>query len=275
MPTAIRSLNWPHLLLLLALWPYAALTAEAGWSPDLVLGGGTLGALLWLMLWERLLPLRQQWQARPAELKRDGAFLGINAVADAAAGFVLTGLALYGANLQPEAGLAAGLPPLLALPLAIALGELGPFALHRLAHRRPWAWRIHELHHRPTKLNAANSVLAHPLNVIWNKLARVLPWLLLGFDQTTMLWAALFMQVQGIAVHANIRGSLGPLDRLIGSAELHRWHHSVIEAEAHNYGTAIPLWDQLFGSYVRRPGEQPRTVGIFGGQVRAAKARDP
>lgn len=270
----MRSLNWPHLLLLLALWPYAALTAEAAWSADLVLGAATLGALLWLMLWERLQPLRPQWQARPAELGRDGFFLGLNAAADALAGALLSGLAIYWAAQQASPGWAAGLPLPLALPLAIALGELGPFALHRLAHRRPWAWKIHELHHRPTKLNAANSVLAHPLNVIWNKLARVMPWLLLGFDQTTMLWAALFMQVQGIAVHANIRGSLGPLDRLIGSAELHRWHHSVIEAEAHNYGTAIPLWDQVFGSYVRRPGEQPQTVGIFGGQVRAAKARD-
>ena len=259
--TRLRSLNWPHLLLLLALWPYAVWASHNAWSADTVLALATVGALLWLMLWERLLPQRQQWQALRPELQRDGAFLGINAVADAAAGFVLTGLALYGASLQLAGGWAAGLPVMAALPLAIILGELGPFALHGLAHRQPWLWRIHQLHHRPRKLNAANSVLAHPLNVIWNKLARVLPWLLLGFDPQVMLWAALFMQVQSIAVHANIRGSLGALDLLIGSAELHRWHHSVDGAEALNYGTAIPLWDQLFGSYRRRPGEEPVALG--------------
>ena len=272
MQTSLRSFNWPHLLLLLALWPYAALTAAAGWSADTVLGAGTLGALLWLMLWERRLPQHQPWQAQPAELARDGAFLGINAVADALAGALLMGLAIYWASFHAEPGWAAELPPLLALPLAIALGELGPFALHRLAHRRPWLWRMHELHHRPAKLNAANSVLAHPINVIWNKLARVLPWLLLGFEPQVMLWAALFIQVQGAAVHANIRGSLGALDLLIGSAELHRWHHSVIEGEAQNYGTAIPLWDQIFGSYLRRHGAQPKQLGLYAPQAeRAAK----
>ncbi len=263
--THSRRLNWPHLLILFALWPYAALSAEAGWSADTVLGLGTLGALLWLMLWERLLPQRPQWQARPAELGRDGFFLGLNAAADALAGVVLTGLAIYLASVYGEHHWAAGLPPVVALPLAIMLGELGPYAMHRLAHRRPWAWRFHELHHRPPKLNTANSVLAHPVNVIWNKLTRVLPWLLLGFDPEVMLWAALFLQVQGIAVHANIRGGLGALDWLIGSAELHRWHHSVIEAEARNYGTAIPLWDQLFGTFIRRPGAEPRLLGLFGG----------
>jgi sterol desaturase/sphingolipid hydroxylase (fatty acid hydroxylase superfamily) len=260
-----RPLNWPHLLALLALWPYALLTAQAAWPADAVLAGATIAALLWLGLWERLLPYRKPWQAAPGELARDGLFLGINAISDAIGGMVMMGLAIYLASNHGEPTWAASLPATLALPLAIALGELGPYALHRLAHRRPWLWRFHQLHHRPAKLNAANAVYAHPVNVIWNKLARVLPWVLLGFAPEVLLWAALFITVQGIAVHANIRGSLGPLDRLIGSAELHRWHHSVIDAEAQNYSTAIPLWDQVFGSYVRRPGSAPQALGLFGG----------
>lgn len=253
--------NWPHLLLLAALAP--ALWLSRGWPADLSLTVLSLAALAWLMLWERLWPLREDWQPRGLELARDAAFLGLNAAVDALVVAGLTGLFLR--HLAPllGPGWAAGLHPALALPLAIALGELGPYALHRWAHRGGWLWRFHRLHHRPAKLNAANAVLAHPLNAAWNALSRLLPWLLLGFEPRVLLWAALFLQVQSLAVHANLRGSLGPLNGLIGSAELHRWHHSSEPAEALNFGTALPLWDQLFGSYHHRPGRLPRRLGPF------------
>ncbi|MCV2421241.1 sterol desaturase family protein [Paucibacter sp. DJ2R-2] len=258
----LHASNWPHLLLLAAL--PAAAWALRGWPHEQTLALVGLAALAWLMLAERLWPLSPDWQARRPELARDAAFLGLNAVVDSLSAFLLTALVLRWAPGQADSpGALATLPAVVALPLAIAIGELGPFALHRWAHRREGLWRFHALHHQPAKLNAANAVLAHPLNAAWNQAARLLPWLLLGFSAEVMLWAALFMQVQGLAVHANLRGSLGPLNCLIGSAELHRWHHSVVEAEAHNYGTAIPLWDQLFGSFVYRPGRAPARLGLF------------
>ena len=259
----LQQLNWPHLLLLASLPP--AVWALRGWPHEQVLALLGLAALAWLMLAERLWPLRSDWQAQGPELARDGGFLGLNALVDSGSAWVVTALVL---RWSPGPGLGlAELSPWLALPLAIALGELGPFALHRWAHRHEWLWRFHALHHQPAKLNAANAVLAHPLNAAWNQVARLLPWLLLGFSAEVVLWAAVFMQVQGLAVHANLRGSLGPLNWLIGSAELHRWHHSVIEAEAHNYGTAIPLWHQLFGSFVHRPGQAPARLGLFAGSA--------
>lgn len=266
LPRLLRAMNWPHLLLLAALPP--AVWALRAWPPEQRLALLSLWSLGFLMLAERLWPLRADWQALGPELARDAGFLGLNAVVDSLTGLALSALALrsgWGGH-----GVAADLHPGLALPLAIALGELGPFALHRWAHRSPCLWRFHALHHQPAKLNAANAVLAHPLNVAWNQAARLLPWLLLGFSVEVMLWAALFLQVQGLAVHANLRGSLGPLNWLIGSAELHRWHHSVVEAEAHNYGTAIPLWDQLFGSFVHRPGQAPARLGLFAGTAARA-----
>jgi sterol desaturase/sphingolipid hydroxylase (fatty acid hydroxylase superfamily) len=255
----LQQLNWPHLLLLASLPP--ALWLLRDWPHEQVLALMGLSSLAWLMLAERVWPLHADWQACGPELVRDGGFLGLNALAESASAWLVTAMVL-----QASPGLSgwlAGLSFWLALPLAIALGELGPFAMHRWAHRGGWLWRFHALHHQPSKLNAANAVLAHPLNAAWNQAARLLPWLLLGFSPEVVLWAAVFMQAQGLAVHANLRGSLGPLNWLIGSAELHRWHHSMIESEAHNYGTAIPLWDQLFGSYVYRPGQTPTRLGLF------------
>jgi len=257
--SALSALNWPHLALLAALPPYAWLSR--GWPPPLVLGLAVITALGWLLWCERHWPARAEWQPSAADLRRDTAFLGLNSLTDALGGLLIALVALALARAGWAMGWAADWPPLLALPLAIVLGELGPYALHRWAHQAGPLWRIHRLHHRPVAVNAGNSVLAHPINVLWNQVSRVLPWLLLGFSPQVMLWATLFLQVQGLAVHANVRGHLGWLNHWIGSAELHRWHHSLRLDEARNFGTALPLWDQLFGSFVHRPGQMVAQVG--------------
>lgn len=266
--SAATGWNWPHLLLLLALPGYAWLTQTLAWPPQVTLAFGTLGGLAWLIACERWRPWRLAWQPSRHEIGRDLASLAVNAAVDAGATALLALLALRWAA---EPGLMTGVPLVLQLPLAIALGELGPYCLHRLAHRRPLLWRFHALHHWPQALNASNSVLVHPLNMLWNKVTRLLPWLVLGFSAEAMLWAALFIQVQSMAVHANLPGRIGPLNWVLGSAEQHRWHHSVKAAEAHNYGTAIPLWDQLFRSWVYRPLQAPARVGWLESAERPAR----
>lgn len=264
-PAAPLRWNWPHLLLLAALPPYAWACGRAG----LQLSLGTLLALAWLMWAERRWPARRGWTPGRDELWRDGGFLGLNALTDALGGLLLAVLALHLRQRWPaDAGLAAAWSPWLALPVAVALGELGPYALHRWAHGHGWGgrwgWSVHQLHHVPGRVNASNNLATHPINVLWNQLSRFIPWLLLGLDAQVVAWAALFIQVQSFAVHANVAGTMGPLNRLIGTAELHRWHHSIHPGEALNYGTAIPLWDQLFGSY-RAPGATgPARVGVLG-----------
>ena len=49
-------------------------------------------------------------------------------------------------------------------------------------------------------------------------------------------------------MHADIAGTVGPLSRWIGSAELHRWHHSIHQSEALNFSTALPIRGQVFGT---------------------------
>lgn len=260
-PTGLRW-NWPHLLLLVSLPVLAWLADQADLAPGTLLTVGTVLALAWLMVAERRWPARPAWTAGAAELQRDTVFLGLGAVADAAGAVLVSWLALLVVAAAP--GPAAGWSPWLALPLAIALGELGPYALHRWAHRGGWAWRVHRVHHAPVQVNASNNLCAHPINVLWNQLARALPWLVLGFDAQVVVWAALFIQVQSFAVHANIGGSIGPLNKWIGSAELHRWHHSLQPAEAQNFGTALPLWDQVFGTAKSPSVAGPLGVGVQG-----------
>lgn len=254
----MKNWNLPHLALLAALPPYLAVAAD--WPDGVRMSLGTLAALAWLIGAERWWPHRADWQPSGAEWARDASFLGLGAVVDVLGAVLLTHLTAAG----PMSSLATAWPLWLALPLAIALGELGPWLLHRWAHAGGWLWRLHALHHRPHKLNAANAVLVHPINLLWNQAARALPWWLLGFDAQTVVAAALFLQVQSLAAHANVAGGLGPLGAWLGHAQLHRWHHSLDPAEALNFGTALPLWDRLFGSYRAPTGTDPAALGVAG-----------
>ena len=113
----------------------------------------------------------------------------------------------------------------------------------------------------PDRLNLANAVTAHPFNAAYDKAARTLPLLALGLQPDAVLAVALFGLTQALVAHANVAGTIGGLDYVVGSARLHRLHHSTREAEAGNFGTTLPFWDQVFGTF--RRGAAPTRVGVF------------
>lgn len=252
--------NAPHLIALLLWMPVgswllahlAPHTATAAWLALCLLGFG---------LAERCWPHRQTWLPLPRAMGLDAALLGMAAVVDGALRHGGVWMAQWVASDNP--GWASDWPLVLAVPAAVLLGELGPYALHRWAHTHPGGWCWHRLHHAPEQVNTSNSVRVHPLNLAWNVVSRGLLWWGVGFSAEALTWATLFMMMQSVAVHANVRGHLGPLAWLIGSAEAHRWHHSTRPHEALNYGTAVPLWDQLFGTWHLPKGPGLAAVGLY------------
>ena len=245
--------HWPHLALLALLPLYLWLTLHL--PATLILAGWLALNVIALASSEWMLRFRRDWRPQRADLQRDAGVWSMNIVADALVG---AAVALLGA------GLSTGVldwPLLLQIAVGAWIAEFGSYWLHRLSHGENWLWRVHLLHHRPHKLNLANALTAHPLNAFYDKLARVLPLVLLGFDARAMIAISLFQLTQSLVTHANVRGRIGWLNYLIGSSELHRLHHSNNPAEAGNFGTALPLWDQLFGSF--RYSTSPRQVGVY------------
>lgn len=253
MGRSLRAVHWPQLVLLAALPPWWW-WAQA-WPSTVALGAWLFANLAVLAAGERLQPYRDDWHPTAAHLRRDGGVFALNVVADAIANLLLAAVAIGIARTD------SAWPLWLQIAIALPLAEFGSYWMHRWSHGDNPLWRVHLLHHRPARVNVANAMTAHPLNALYDKLARFAPLVLLGFDDGALLAMALFGATQSLVVHANIAGSIGPLDRLIGSARLHRLHHSTREAEAGNFGTALPLWDQVFGTY--RRGAAPVSVGVF------------
>jgi sterol desaturase/sphingolipid hydroxylase (fatty acid hydroxylase superfamily) len=68
--------------------------------------------------------------------------------------------------------------------------------------------------------------------------------------------------LQGLVSHFNVDSRVGWLNYVLIGTALHRCHHSADPGEAKNFGAVVSIWDQLFGTFVYRPEEVPRVLGI-------------
>lgn len=142
----------------------------------------------------------------------------------------------------------------------ILLGDLLLYWGHRLQHRVGFLWRIHSIHHSIEHLDWLAAHREHPLDTIYTVALVNLPGFLLGFPLETLAGFFAFRGLWAGFIHSNVRFSIGPLHLLVGSPELHRWHHSR-DRRAGNYANLSPLMDLLFGTY-RHPDAEPGAFGL-------------
>ncbi len=131
---------------------------------------------------------------------------------------------------------------------------------HRLQHKFDFLWRFHKVHHTTETLDWLAAHREHPIDSIYTVGIINLPALLLGFDLDTLAVLVAFRGFWAIYIHSNVRLSIGPIKMIIGSPELHHWHHDK-ERDRGNYANISPLMDILFGTYVC-PKTEPEAFGI-------------
>lgn len=246
------------LIFLTGLAAYGATAIHLGLNLAIAAPIGVVLSIAVLFTLERLAPTRLDENGSGREIARDGFFFGLGAVMDTVGRMAAVAIAV---------ALAGGerllnLPVWLEVILAIYVAEFFAYWFHRLSHREGWLWSIHSIHHLPEKVNLTNNFLMHPLNIFFLKLMRSTPLLLLGFSQEAVFLHGLLAVGVAFSVHANTGGRLGFWNYLIGTAELHRMHHSKDPREAGNHGTVVPLWDQLFGTFRYNREGQPAAIGV-------------
>src|SRR5690606_26748899 len=134
---------------------------------------------------------------------------------------------------------------------------------HRLSHELPLLWRFHAIHHSVRRLWLVNTGRFHFVDSNLSVLASV-PFLLLsGVSMDARIWVSAITAYIGILTHCNVGMRCGWLDYVFNTPNLHRWHHSTNPAEGNrNYGQNLMLWDQLFGTFYRRPDSALGAIGI-------------
>lgn len=144
--------------------------------------------------------------------------------------------------------------------LAIVAGDLCMYWGHRLQHAWGPLWRFHAVHHTSERLDFVAAHREHPLDGLYTQTLMNLPAIALGLPVEGVMGLVAFRGLWAILLHANTGLRLGLLGDLLGSPQLHHWHHAK-DRHAGNYANLAPYLDRLFGTY-HRPHERPGEVGL-------------
>ena len=236
---------------------------------DVVRGGvlcGVAATVLWL---ERRRQARSYVESPVVHISRNLAFAGIAAA---------TVHALETPVVMPVARLverrrwglvqAVPAPAWLRGLAAMLLLDYTLYLWHRLAHRAPWLWRFHLVHHVDLDLDATTGLRFHA-----GELAASVPWraaqvIVIGVTPATLaLWQSLTLACV-LFHHSNTRLSGRTerwLSRVLATPGMHAVHHSIDPAQLHsNFSSGLAIWDWLHGT--ARLDADPRavTVGVVG-----------
>jgi len=135
--------------------------------------------------------------------------------------------------------------------VGLALFELAGYAYHRLAHRVPCLWRLHEIHHSSETMDWLASFRQHPLEILLMTLAQNAPLVLLGIPLGAHAAVLALLKLATVFVHANIRIPDGPWTLAVATPRFHHRHHQLGGA-VRNYASLFPFIDVVFGTYARQ-----------------------
>jgi sterol desaturase/sphingolipid hydroxylase (fatty acid hydroxylase superfamily) len=142
--------------------------------------------------------------------------------------------------------------------------DLYIYCFHRLQHKFPLLWRIHEAHHSTKDVDWLSGSRSHPLEILVNQTIEYAPIILLGADPRVWLMKGVADAVWGMYIHSNIDVRSGWLQKVINGPEMHRWHHTITITEGGlNYATKFAFWDWLFGT-AYLPTSKPPGYGVQG-----------
>jgi len=148
--------------------------------------------------------------------------------------------------------------------LMILLVDFLRYWLHRAAHTNQYLWRLHSVHHSVEQLYWLNTSRFHPLEKLLQMMMDSLPFLLMGVDEKVLALYYIAYATNGFLQHSNIQFRFGILNYIVGSAELHRWHHSKEPKESNaNYGNNVIIWDLLFGTWFLPKGRNVKELGLL------------
>ncbi|AXT58167.1 sterol desaturase family protein [Aquimarina sp. MMG015] len=259
----------PLLLVIISIIGF--LTLENNWNFELTSYSVFLFTLFYILILERIIPLKKDWKPKKRLILTDIKHLVFSiAIFDALGKMFALSLTIY---LQEKKFIAFdfwdSLPFIVVLIIANLIGDFLPYLYHRISHKgNPNSyisillWKVHSIHHLPKSLNWFKTNWIHPINMFLNTFLKMTPILLLGFNSEIIFLVGIIHAVVAYISHANIKTAKSFWDYLIVTPQIHHFHHSANTEEAKNFGNTLPFWDLLFGTYFNRKGAVNK-VGVF------------
>ena len=192
-------------------------------------------------------------------------FVGHASIQVVSALVVIPGELLRGRVFGAAAPTLGRLPLWAQLPLVLVVADLAFYWIHRAAHRFPFLWRLHRLHHSGERMDWLASERLHLAEIIIVRAGVLVPLTLLGFTQTAILAYVTFASFHAVFIHANFGPSLRWLEPMLMTPRLHHLHHATdADAIDKNFAVHLPILDRLFGTLFAPEGRWPARTGVVG-----------
>lgn len=242
---SIRFGSYPAVMGATALLLVWSLQEELPYYPAVPLIAA-LGVAMVALL-ERYFPFHAAWLTDHGDTTCDAVHAVVNLCVLFAVHFLLSALP----DLAAHAVWPTGWPVWAQALLAGIVIDFSLFAMHQLSHRVQWLWRFHAIHHSAERLYWLNGERRHPLHAAIMAGPGLAALVLLGAPAAAVgLWLA-FLAVHLAFQHSNLDYRVGPLRYVIGTAEVHRWHHKREYEDAQvNFGEFWMVWDHLFRTFL-------------------------
>lgn len=231
-----------------------------------------IGLFTVLALVETLAPRRVRTQSRQHRWFTNWGMTIANTLMLRALAIFLPFLAVGAAIDAQNSGL--GLFNILTLPLwievvlAILILDFIIWAQHLITHKVPILWRLHRVHHADVDMDVTTAIRFHPAEIALSMILKIGVVYLLGPAAIAVILFEIMLNGTAMFNHANIRLPLAVdrvVRRVLVTPDMHRVHHSVHRHEHDsNYGFALSIWDQMFGTYIAQPaaGHDDMDVGL-------------
>lgn len=140
----------------------------------------------------------------------------------------------------------------------VAIFDLTTYWIHRMAHKVPFMWRLHRVHHSDTTMDSSTYFRGHPIEITMVFLnGSILTAAIFGLDLFTFGIYSLILIPLLISQHANIKTPEW-VDKTFGkifvTPNLHKIHHEQDQFHTDSiYADIFIVWDRLFGTYTFKP----------------------
>lgn len=154
---------------------------------------------------------------------------------------------------------------IMALLAAFVLTDFFYYWHHYAMHKIRLLWASHSVHHSPTRLNFTAAVRLGLGGHLAGGFLFYAPLVLMGFHPLVvyaMLGLGLAYQ---LFVHPAKAPDWGPLEWVMNTPKHHQVHHaSNPECLDKNFGGVFIVFDRMFGTFGKAPGNEPLKFGLAG-----------
>lgn len=124
------------------------------------------------------------------------------------------------------------------------------YAYHYSAHRFPWLWRLHLVHHSDRAVDVSTTVREHPVETLV-RTAVLCVWVALcGASIPLLVLRQTFETIANIGQHSHLRlpkRVARGLQYVFVTPEMHHAHHHAwLPGTDCNYGDVLSIWDRIF-----------------------------